>query len=791
MRCFCPSPPQLRTRTACSCSIRPVDCTGGSANFLCFLVKARYIPPTCRLESRIADAPISSLRDCRRYRVPFLDAKLVRNCGTFAAPFLPRLSTFSPSTPPSQAAAAQRERRFFFFRVGPSTWERPPPFLPTQVVPSPRRPATAPSHPPCHPSHLFQTCIPPTGVRCHPDAPPSLLCRAGNCSLSQVPAPHVLIPAPSPGADTCPVARRFSSLPWLPMATIRGGNGDWLCGEASCGKEFKTKQILRRHQENVHDGRRDWICDEPRCKKAFGRRGGMMTHRRTVHEGRREWKCDAHCGRTFSSRQNLMRHKSRPICQSVASSQHVSLPPRKRKREDDTAATLSTTPCNGSGNGRDVASPLSALHLRQRRPQTSSTPIIQKTVHKRNWGGSDYFSRNPFPSGVGEEVGVHIEARLSASSLGGDTHAFSPVLSPLSSSVPPLASLPAPWPTPLRALSSTAEVTPPATRDSCLSFIAQDSMIQGRRPKLHAGAPAAHFSVGITATGMNEQETLALKLSKASQVPRTFLCAVSQTPPIDAPQSTAYHLRGNAPVNSHFSAPTGGRISDRRDRSGEKTILGEREWNAELLMAPGKLREVERKPVDAVGPGDEMMRADGGRCGGGPYLQPHGGYLGSRVHSQNILEQHGGFEGTSERDMISFERRNASQGYCYRAVNYYGSVPNDPGRGSGAGGTVQRKDQHEQSYRCVEERQSGRSMGIRTNNFECRRQASTKEHKFCPGTRVCLAGLLSVSMNGRSGTVVPAHPPIANRVAVLLDHDGKEFKIKFANLTMISDGFLD
>lgn len=45
--------------------------------------------------------------------------------------------------------------------------------------------------------------------------------------------------------------------------------------------------------------------------------------------------------------------------------------------------------------------------------------------------------------------------------------------------------------------------------------------------------------------------------------------------------------------------------------------------------------------------------------------------------------------------------------------------------------------------------------------------------------------MLSASMNGKSGTEVPAHPPIANRATVLLGNDGKKFKIKFDNLTTI------
>lgn len=65
------------------------------------------------------------------------------------------------------------------------------------------------------------------------------------------------------------------------------------------------------------------------------------------------------------------------------------------------------------------------------------------------------------------------------------------------------------------------------------------------------------------------------------------------------------------------------------------------------------------------------------------------------------------------------------------------------------------------------------------------------ERMFCPGKRVCLAGLNAAHMNGKDGSIVPTQPPIPGRATVLIDDDGKEYKIKYQNLTMLSDEFLD
>lgn len=135
--------------------------------------------------------------------------------------------------------------------------------------------------------------------------------------------------------------------------------------------------------------------------------------------------------------------------------------------------------------------------------------------------------------------------------------------------------------------------------------------------------------------------------------------------------------------------------------------------------------------MDAVGPGDESIQAGGGRCDGGLYLQLNGGYIGSRGHGQNFLQQHEGFESGSERYPLGEGRRNSPQGYCYRAVNYYGSGLNDADQGSGADMIIQRNDQHDNSYDCVEEQQSGRSLGFRTNKLEFHQEAIAKDRMFC------------------------------------------------------------
>lgn len=65
------------------------------------------------------------------------------------------------------------------------------------------------------------------------------------------------------------------------------------------------------------------------------------------------------------------------------------------------------------------------------------------------------------------------------------------------------------------------------------------------------------------------------------------------------------------------------------------------------------------------------------------------------------------------------------------------------------------------------------------------------ERVFCPGKQVSLTALNAAHMNGKTGLIVPTNPPVPGRSTVRLDDDQKEYKIKFENMTLVSDGFLD
>lgn len=531
------------------------------------------------------------------------------------------------------------------------------------------------------------------------------------------------------------------------QVTVHEGRRDWLCSEAGCGSAFGRSWHLSDHRQTVHEGRRDFMCTASGCTSAFGRKGHLLAHQESVHEGRRDWKCDAHCGRIFTARRSLLRHKRRSACQSVAPSQHATLPPRKRKRDDNAAPTPSTSSGGESVLGGDGAPPLCGLLPNKRRPPTS------------------LMARSQRAGLFGNEGVPHFIPRRRKVFSGGSNAAATRF------SVPPPAPPVFEVTRPLSAFNSpAADVALPTPRDRRMSFNAQDISTQRSRSVLQMGSPTMH-----------EQKLPVPNSSIALKTPRMLSHAYAQTPASDPAagsaadphHSTVLHPQGIAYVNARFSAPTGGKYSDRGGLHGEELNSGGRGRADALSMAQEKWGDVGRKLVqpseNEIGPGDEKTRESGGSHSGDQHRQHRGGYGGSHNQGQDGLLQYENIIGGSGSELRGRGGQYARRGLFYRGVNFQDTGWSDGVRDRPQAGISvrsnafpQQVEQQALQYDHFGELQNSGSLGRVYSPLHCRQQASAEERKSGTGTPVCGAASLSVSNIEKADTAVPAHPPLPN-----------------------------
>ncbi|XP_077354372.1 uncharacterized protein LOC144002754 [Festucalex cinctus] len=88
---------------------------------------------------------------------------------------------------------------------------------------------------------------------------------------------------------------------WRLQKVVPRSRDGYAC--ATCGKAFKHRKILRRH-ERFHTGEKPYSC--AKCSKTFALRKSLRRHVR-FHTGERPHKC-THCGKSFRLRVNLKTH---------------------------------------------------------------------------------------------------------------------------------------------------------------------------------------------------------------------------------------------------------------------------------------------------------------------------------------------------------------------------------------------------------------------------------------------------------------------------------------------------
>ncbi|KAM4728008.1 uncharacterized protein FYW61_011150 [Anableps anableps] len=88
---------------------------------------------------------------------------------------------------------------------------------------------------------------------------------------------------------------------WRLQNIVTHSRDGYVCG--MCGKAFKRRKILRRH-ERFHTGERPYACSK--CNKTFALRKSLRRHLR-FHTGERPHAC-SQCGKSFRLRDNLKAH---------------------------------------------------------------------------------------------------------------------------------------------------------------------------------------------------------------------------------------------------------------------------------------------------------------------------------------------------------------------------------------------------------------------------------------------------------------------------------------------------
>jgi hypothetical protein len=84
----------------------------------------------------------------------------------------------------------------------------------------------------------------------------------------------------------------------------------FVCEHAGCGRVFKKRSKLQRHELAVHSGERPYVCEEAGCTKAFARAEHLRRHVRSAHTAERPYVCETPgCGKAFASAHHLRRHR--------------------------------------------------------------------------------------------------------------------------------------------------------------------------------------------------------------------------------------------------------------------------------------------------------------------------------------------------------------------------------------------------------------------------------------------------------------------------------------------------